>query len=146
MRSFFFMKNKNHYFIVSESIYTPQMVLAYLQSRGVIVVLLGGIGRSVQGGYSDTAVYYADAEGELEVMAVVSKGSEWLCLNPEAKLEHFPMLETRLKTFRWLYEAKARQAFREIRSGRRVAPIIADPLFMPEKHQTIHVKDHDPTS
>lgn len=146
MRSFFFMSDNDQYFIIPESIYTPQMVLAYLQTRGVTVALIGGIGPSFQGSCSDTAVYYVGTEGELEVMAVVGKGSEWLCLKPEAKLEHFPMLETRLKTFRWLYEAKARQAFREIRSGRRVAPVITDPLFVPEKHQTIHVKDHDPIS
>lgn len=69
--------------------------------------------------------------------------SGWSCIQPGGTHKTFPNLELQLNTFRWLYEAKARQAFREIRSGRRVAPIIVEPLFVPEKQYTIHVKHHD---
>lgn len=131
---------------IPECVLTTQQVLAYLKLRGLEVSLIGCIGRHHAWGYSATGVYYrGESPTTPELMAVIPKWEgrqlrNWDCLQPGGKNSVFPYMDLQLNTFRWLYEAKARQAFREIRSGRRVAPVIVEPLFVPEKQHTIHVK------
>lgn len=143
----FFSKDRN---FVPESVITLQLVLAYLRLRGLEVSLIGCIGRHHVWGHSATGVYYKDnSEIAPQLMAVVPNWKQidiisgWSCIQLGGSHKYFPNLDLQLNTFRWLYEAKARQAFREIRSGRRVAPVIVEPLFVPEKQYTIHVKHHD---